>query len=69
MQPGVLGDSEKSHVGKFIWRTNIKTDRFRVQIVSNEKRGIVIQSVMANITDISDSQSYIVNRSNQKKQQ
>ena len=69
MQPGVLGDSAESHVGKFVWRTNIKTDRFRVQIVSNEKRGIVVQSVMANITNISDSQAYLVNSSNQKQQQ
>ena len=61
-----LGDTDESHVGKFIWRTNIKTDRFRLQIVTNEKRGIVIQSVMANITHISDSQDYLVKQSQKK---
>ena len=63
-----LGDSAESHVGKFVWRTNIKTDRFRVQVVTNEKRGIVVQSVLANITQISDSQDYLVNRSNPQQQ-
>jgi hypothetical protein len=63
-----LGDSAESHVGKFVWRTNIKTDRFRVQVVTNEKRGIVVQSALANITQISDSQDYLVNRSNPQQQ-
>ncbi|MAR66766.1 MAG: hypothetical protein CL833_05890, partial [Crocinitomicaceae bacterium] len=63
-----LGEPEVTHVGKFVWRTNIKTDRFRVQVVTNEKRGIVVQSVLANITQISDSQDYLVNRSNPQQQ-
>lgn len=64
-----LGEQEVTHVGKFVWRTNIKTDRFRIQVVTNEKRGIVIQSALANITQISDAQDYLVNRSNPRQQQ
>jgi hypothetical protein len=55
-----LGESQREHVGKFIWRTNIKTDRFRLQFITKEKRGIVVQSVLANITTMSDSQNYLV---------
>lgn len=50
---------EQKHVAKFIWRSNIKTDRFRLQVITNEKKGIVIQAVMVNITNIEDSQKKI----------
>jgi hypothetical protein len=39
---------------------NLKTDRFRLQFVTKEKRGIVIQSVLANISTQSDTQNYLV---------
>ena len=50
MPTSVLGDDADDHVGQFIWRTNVKCERFRVQLVTKEKRGIVIQSVLANLS-------------------
>ena len=60
IDPTLLGESSSEHVGHFIWRMNLKTDRFRLQFITKEPRGIVVQSVLANITHISDSQSYLV---------
>ena len=62
MNAAELGEDQRDYVGRFVWEgMNIKTDRFRLQFVTKEKRGIVIQSVLANITTLSDSQSYLVN--------
>ena len=66
IEASTLGEEQKEHTGKFIWHTNIKTDRFRLQFVCTEKRGIVIQSVMANITKISDSQEFLLRKQQQK---
>lgn len=52
----------KHHIGRFVWRCNIKTDRFRIQLITNEKRGFVIQSAFCNITNISDSQKSLTNQ-------
>lgn len=54
-----IGDPSTAHVGKFIWRTNTKTDRFRLQFITKEMKGMVVQSVMGNITNLSDSQKFI----------
>ena len=59
MHAEVIGEKPKEHIGKFIWRTNLKTDRFRLQFITKEKKGIVIQSVLCNLTSISDSQKFI----------
>jgi len=50
-----LGDSPEANVGQFIWRMNVKCERFRVQLITKEKKGIVIQSVFANITHRGES--------------
>jgi len=56
-----LGEKQQEYVGRFVWEgMNLKTDRFRLQFVTKEKRGIVIQSVLANLTTLSDSQDYLV---------
>lgn len=55
-----IGEDASAHVGKFIWRTNLKTDRFRLQFITTEKRGMVVQAVLANITDISTSQKFLI---------
>ena len=55
MAAGTLGDSPDANVGQFIWRMNVKCERFRVQIITKEKKGIVIQSVFANITHRGES--------------
>ena len=59
MHAEAIGEKPKEHIGKFIWRTNLKTDRFRLQFITKEKKGIVIQSVLCNLTSISDSQKFI----------
>lgn len=70
MNSDVLGEDQREHVGHFIWpRPNIKTDRFRLQFVTKEKRGIVIQSVLANITMPEDSQEYLVNSNSPTKKE
>ena len=70
MNNDVLGEDQGEHVGHFIWpRPNIKTDRFRLQVVTKESRGIVIQSVLANITMPEDSQEYLVNSNSPTKKQ
>jgi hypothetical protein len=56
-----LGEDEREHIGKFVWRTNLKTDRFRLQFITKEKKGIVIHSVLCNVTSISDSQKFLAN--------
>lgn len=67
MKDSTLGENQKEHVGHFIWpRPNIKTDRFRLQFITKEKKGIVIQSVLANITTMSEAESFLVNKSKQK---
>ena len=68
IEASTLGDLQSEHTGKFIWHTNVKTDRFRLQFVTTSKRGIVIQAVLANITKISDSQEFLVNQEQQKQQ-
>lgn len=60
IEAALIGENQKEHVGKFVWRTNIKTDRFRLQVITKEKRGIVVEAPLANITHISDSQSFLV---------
>jgi hypothetical protein len=47
---------------------NLKTDRFRLQFVTKEKRGIVIQSVLANITTLGDSQAFLANNQQNPKE-
>lgn len=67
-----LGEDQQEYVGRFNWQgMNLKTDRFRLQFITKEKRGIVIQSVFANITTPSDAQGYLVNskKSPQQEQQ
>ena len=67
-----LGEDQQEYVGRFNWEgMNLKTDRFRLQFITKEKRGIVIQSVFANITTPSDAQGYLVNskKSPQQEQQ
>lgn len=55
-----LGEDEREYVGRFIWEgMNLKTDRFRLQFITKEKRGIVVQSVLANISTLSDTQNYL----------
>ncbi len=69
MNVEALGEDQREHVGHFIWpRTNIKTDRFRLQFITKEKKGIVVQSVLANITTIEDSQGYLVNQKQTQQQ-
>lgn len=64
-----LGEDQREYVGRFVWEgMNIKTDRFRLQFITKEKRGIVIQSVLANITTLSDSQGYLTSSKMQEKQ-
>jgi len=55
MAESTLGDSPDANVGQFIWRMNVKCERFRVQLITKEKKGIVIQSVFANITHRGES--------------
>jgi hypothetical protein len=62
-----IGESPKQHVGKFVWRTNLKTDRFRLQFVTRERKGIAIEAVICNLTNIGDSQKLL--GGNQKQQQ
>ena len=65
-----LGETDKEYVGRFEWKgMNLKTDRFRLQFITTEKKGIVIQSVMANITTPSDSEKFLVERGQQRKEQ
>lgn len=65
MDASILEEDQREHVGRFNWEgMNLKTDRFRLQFVTKEKQGIVIQSVLANITTPGDSQAFLVN--NQK---
>lgn len=69
MHAEALGESSKEHTGKFIWRTNLKTDRFRLQFITKEKKGIVIQSVLCNLTNISDSQKFLGDEQKQNQDQ
>ena len=57
-----IGEGSREHVGKFIWRMNIKTDRFRLQFTIKEKKGVVINSVLCNITSLSDGEKYLANQ-------
>jgi hypothetical protein len=61
IKASILGENDREYVGRFVWHgMNLKTDRFRLQFVTKEKRGIVIQSVLANISTQSDTQNYLV---------
>ena len=61
IKASILGEKDREYVGRFVWQgMNLKTDRFRLQFVTKEKRGIVIQSVLANISTQSDTQNYLV---------
>lgn len=44
-----LGGRKSEYVGRFVWRNNIRTDRFRLKFITKEKRGMIIESVLANI--------------------
>ena len=62
-----IGQDQSSYVGRFEWRCmNLKTDRFRLQFVTKEKKGIVVETVLANITTRQDSQEYLVNEQQRK---
>lgn len=62
-----IGQNQSSYVGRFEWRCmNLKTDRFRLQFVTKEKKGIVVEAVLANITTRQDSQEYLVNEQQRK---
>jgi len=62
-----IGQDQSSYVGRFEWRCmNLKTDRFRLQFVTKEKKGIVVEAVLANITTRQDSQEYLVNEQQRK---
>jgi hypothetical protein len=69
MHSASIGEHAKEHVGKFIWRTNLKTDRFRLQFITKEKKGAVIHSVLCNITNISDAQKFTENVKEQPSKQ
>lgn len=70
IKASTLGDNDREYVGRFSWQgMNLKTDRFRLQFVTKEKRGIVIQSIFANISTSSDSQNYLVNSKMQPKEE
>ena len=64
-----LGENTREHVGKFLWRVNLKTDRFRLQLTTKEKKGIVINSVLCNITSLSDGEKYLENRDSADREQ
>lgn len=65
-----LGEPTDNYVGRFIWEgMNLKTDRFRLQIISNAKRGIVIQSVMCNLSGLSDTQGALMGKREQGDEQ
>ena len=68
IQAADLGEGSREHIGKFIWRTNLKTDRFRLQLTTKEKKGIVINSVLCNITSLSDGEKYLANTQQQQQQ-
>lgn len=53
LDAAILGESDKAYVGRFSWTgINLQTDRFRVQIITKEKRGLVIGEILANIVTI-----------------
>lgn len=64
-----IGESPKQHVGKFVWRTNLKTDRFRLQFVTRERKGIAIEAVLCNLTNIADSQKFLGGQSKQQQEE
>lgn len=64
-----IGESPKQHVGKFVWRTNLKTDRFRLQFVTRERKGIAIEAVLCNLTNIADSQKFLGGQPKQQQEE
>lgn len=66
----VLGEDQREYVGRFLWEgMNLKTDRFRLQFITKEKKGIVVQSVLANISTLSDTQNYLTASKMQTKEE
>lgn len=61
----VLGSGDNDYIGQFQWRTNVKCDRFRAQLVTNSKKGMVIGAVLANISLMGE----VGNQGNPQKQQ
>jgi hypothetical protein len=69
MNASIMEEDQREYVGRFNWEgMNLKTDRFRLQFVTKEKRGIVIQSVLANITTLGDSQAFLANNQQNPKE-
>ena len=64
-----IGEGFREHVGKFIWRVNLKTDRFRLQFTVKEKKGVVINSVLCNITSLSDGEQFLANQESVNREQ
>lgn len=62
LKGSLLGEKDREYIGKFVWRTNLKTDSFRLQFTTKEKKGIVIHSVLCNITSIGDAQQFLANK-------
>ena len=45
-----LGEKQSDYIGHFEWKgMHLICDRFRLQLITKEKRGMVIQGVFANI--------------------
>ena len=45
-----LGENQSDYIGHFEWKgMHLICDRFRLQFITKEKRGMVIQGVFANI--------------------
>jgi hypothetical protein len=68
LKGSLLGESDREYIGKFVWRTNLKTDSFRLQFITKEKKGIVIHSVLCNITSIGDTQQFLAKTQGNKEE-